>query len=420
MGPFEVGLLSETDKITDQTLLEPGEGDTSLLDILIVLARRKSLILKTTLVLVLLTVGVCLALPNKYTATTSLLPPQQNTGSSLNFLSQLGGLSSLASMAGGSVPLKNPNDLQVALLKSQTVEDAMVDQFHLLDLYHAKRRSEARKKLENNVEIESGAKDGLIRLSVTDRSAERAAQMANGYVDEFKKFSAKLAVSEASRRRIFFEQQLAQTKNDLTNAEEQLKKMEQTTGVLQLDAQTRAMIESVAQLRAQIAAKQVQIRALRSYAADDNPQLVVAEQELEGLEAQQQKLGASSDSAANAFLIPKGKMQENQVEYVRRLRNVKYNEAIFELIARQYESAKVDEARQGAEVQVVDRATVPDHHSSPKRTLLAIGAVFVGIFIGVVWALVAEGVNRISRNPTESIRLETLRSLLRLRNGQRV
>ena len=399
--------------------VEPEDKEISLLDVLIVLARRKGFLIKITLFLVLVTAVVVLLIPNKYTSTTSLLPPQQSTSSGLGLLNQLGALGSISFMSGGNLPLKNPNELQVALLKSQTVEDAMVQRFHLQELYHAKRMSQARKKLEDNVEIENGAKDGLIRLSVTDRSAERAAEMANAYVDEFKKFSAKLAVTEASRRRVFFEQQLAQSKNDLANAEEQLKKMEQSTGVLQIDAQTRAMIASVAELRAQIAAKQVQIRALRSYAAEDNPQLQVAQEELAGLQAQQQRLGASSDSAANALLIPRGKMQENQVEYVRRLRDVKYYETIFELLARQYESAKVDEARQGTEVQIVDRATVPDHHSSPKRTLLVIAAVFAGLFIGVVWTLVHEALARIARNPVESIRLETLRSHLRIRKRAR-
>ncbi len=412
-------MLTESGKITDQELIEPREGDISLLEVLIVFARRKAMILKTVAVLVLVTVVVCVLLPNRYTATTSLLPPQQNASSSLGLLNQLGSLNSIVSMAGGNASLKNPNDLQVALLKSQTVEDAMVDRFHLQDLYHAKRRSEARKKLENNVEIENGVKDGLIRVSVTDRSADRAAEMANGYVEEFKKFSAKLAVSEASRRRLFFEQQLGQSKNDLATAEEQLKKMEQSSGVLQIDAQTRTIIESVAQLRAQIAAKQVQIRALRAFATDDNPQLRVAEEELAGLQAQQQTLGSSSDSGADALLIPKGNMQQNQVEYVRRLRDVKYYEAIFELLARQYETAKVDEARQGAEVQVVDQAIVPDHHSSPKRTLMVIGAAFLGIVIGLVSALVSEGLARISRNPMEKTRLETLRRLVRVRKSAR-
>jgi uncharacterized protein involved in exopolysaccharide biosynthesis len=365
-------------------------------------------------------VAITLLIPNGYTATTSLLPPQQNSSAGAGLLSQLGGLTSLASMAGANLSLKNPNDLQVALLKSQTVEDAMVDRFHLMDLYHAKRRSQARKKLENTMEIESGAKDGLIRLSVTDRDPQRAAQMANGYVEEFKKFTADLAVTEASQRRLFFEHQLAQAKNNLSNAEEQLKKTEQTTGVLQIDAQTRTVIESVASLRAQIAAKEVQIRAMRAFATDANPQLQVAEEELAGLEAQQQKLGSSSDSAEAGLLIPKGNMQQNQLEYVRRFRDVKYYETIFELMARQYEVAKVDEARQGAEVQIVDRATVPDFHSTPKRTYMVLGAGLLGLFIGVAWALAADGLARISRNPAESERLQTLRRLLAFRRSARV
>jgi uncharacterized protein involved in exopolysaccharide biosynthesis len=413
-------VLSDTDKITDQALLDAGEGDTSLLEILIVIARRKNLIFKTVIVMVLLTVVITLLIPNGYTATTSLLPPQQSSSAGAGLLSQLGGLTSLASMAGANISLKNPNDLQVALLKSQTVEDAMVDRFHLMDLYHAKRRSDARKKLENTVEIESGSKDGLIRLSVTDRDPQRSAQMANAYVEEFKKFTAHLAVTEASQRRLFFENQLARARNDLSDAEEQLKKTEQTTGVLQIDAQTRAVIESVASLRAQIAAKEVQIRAMQSFATGDNPQLQVAEEELAGLQAQQQKLGSSSDNTDSGLMIPKGNMQQNQLEYVRRFRDVKYYETIFELIARQYEAAKVDEARQGAEVQIVDRATVPDFHSTPKRTYMVLGAGVLAVFIGIAWALAAEAIARISRNPTENVRLQTLRSLLVLRKRARV
>lgn len=411
--------ITEAEISPERSPMAPEDEEISLLAILIVLAKRKSLLIKTVLILVLLTVGIVLLLPNEYTATTSLLPPQQGLSSGSGLLNQLSGLSSLGAMMGSPLSLKNPSDLQVALLKSDTVENALIERFHLMDRYHAKRLSQARKMLENMVSIENGAKDGLIRISVTDRDPNRAAEMANGYVEEFKKFSATLAVTEASQRRLFFEHQLGQAKNQLSDAEEQLKKMEQTTGVLQIDAQTRAVIESVAQLRAQIAAKQVQIQAMSSFATPDNPQLQVAEQELAALQAQQAKLGASSGNNDSGFLVPKGNMQQNQLEYVRRLRDVKYYETIFELLARQYEAAKVDEARQGAEIQVVDRAMVPDHHSSPKRTLIVIGAAFLSIFIAMGWALVSEGYERISRNPVENVRLQTLKSLLRLRRRAR-
>ena len=386
-----------------------GEEEISLLDLLIVIARYRRLIIRMTLGMALVGLIVSLILPYRYTAETSILPPQQNTSMGAALMSQLGSLGSMASMAGGSLGLKNPNDLQVAMLKSRTVEDAMVNRFHLMSLYHAKRMSEARKKLEKVVDIGNGAKDGLITISITDHDPHRAAEMANGYVEEFKKFSATLAVTEASQRRLFFGQQLSQAKDDLANAEEELKKTEQKTGLIQMDSQARAVIESVAQLGAQIDAKEVEIQGLRSFATGENPQLQTAEQELAALKSEQEKMGA--DKGSNSLLIPKGNLQMVGVEYVRKLRDVKYYETIFDLLARQYEIAKVDEAREGSVVQVVDRATVPDTKSSPKRALIVIGATVLVLLLGIAWAFSREGYARLSRNPAEAPRLAALKQM---------
>jgi len=406
-------VIGDAERAADREYTAPGEEEVSLLELLLVVARRRRLIVRLTVGLTLVSIVVSLLLPNEYTATTSILPPQQG-GSSAGaaLMAQFSGLGSMASLAGGALGLKNPNDLQVALLKSETVEDAMIDHFHLMNLYHARRRSEARKKLEKVVEIENGLKDGLIRISVTDRDPQRAAELANGYVSEFKKFTSTLAVTEASQRRLFFEQQLSQAKDNLASAEEDLKRTEQKTGVLQLDSQDRALIEAVAQVRAQIAAKEVQIRAMQSFASGENPDLAMAEQELQGLKAEEAKMGATPSGASNAPLVPKGVMQESGLEYVRKLRDVKYSETIFDLLARQYEAAKVDEARQGAVAQVVDPAVVPDHHSSPKRALIVLGAVFLGTFLGVLWSFAAEAFAKIARNPEEQPRLLALRQSL--------
>ncbi|MGH9597904.1 MAG: GumC family protein, partial [Edaphobacter sp.] len=325
----------------------PEENEISLLDLLIVIVRSRWLIFKVMIGFALAAVIVSLLLPIRYTASTSILPPQQGASAGASLMAQLGsGLGSVASLAGGSLGLKNPNDLQVAMLKSRTVEDAMVDRFHLKDLYHRKLESDARKKLEKVVDIDSGSKDGLIRISVTDGDPRRATDMANGYVEEFKRLSATLAVTEASQRRVFFERQLSQAKDNLAQAEEDLKRTEQKTGLVQLDAQTRATIQLIADLRAQVAAKEAQITAMRSFATGENPELQSAEQELAGLRAQEEKMGAASEGTMNA-LVPKGNMQEAGIEYVRKLRDVKYYETIFDLLARQYEVAKVDEAREG-------------------------------------------------------------------------
>jgi uncharacterized protein involved in exopolysaccharide biosynthesis len=401
-------VLSQLERGMDSVSAVPSEEEISLLDILIVIVQYRRLILKIAAYTIVIGVAVSLLLPTRYTATTSILPPQQTSSAGSALMAQLGNLSSVASLAGGSLGLKNPNDLQVAMLKSRTVEDAMLDRFHLVELFKAKQRSDARKELENVVDIDNGAKNGLISISVTDRNPQRAAEMANGYVEEFKRLSANLAITEASQRRLFFEQQLAQAKDNLANAEEDLKRTGQKTGLIQLDSQTRATIELVAELRGEIAAKEVQINAMRSFATGENPELQIAEQQLAGLRSQAEKMGAASEGASNA-LIPKGGMQEAGVQYIRKLRDVKYFETIFDLLARQYEIAKVDEARQGATVQVVDRAIVPDRRSSPKRTLIVLGAAVLGLFFGVVWAFVREGLTRLSNNPAEHRRLELLK-----------
>jgi tyrosine-protein kinase Etk/Wzc len=402
--PERVFSQAERTMVSDSATAE----EISVLDLVLVLVRSRKLILKIAVYTVVIGVIVSLLLPIRYTAMTSVLPPQQanSTGSAL--LAQFSGLSSVASLAGGSLGLKNPNDLQIAMLKSRTVEDAMVDRFHLMELFGVKYRSDARKRLENIVDIDNGPKDGLIRISVTDRNPQRAAEMANGYVEEFKRLSATLAVTEASQRRLFFEQQLSQAKDNLAHAEEDLKKTGQKTGLVQLDSQTRATIELLANLRGQIAAKEVEISGMRSFATGENPDLQMAEQQLAGLRSQEARMGAASEGSTSAF-VPKGNMQESGIEYIRKLRDVKYFETIFDLLARQYEVAKVDEARQGATVQIVDRAIVPDRKSSPKRTLIVLGAAAFGIFLGVFWAFAKEGMTRLSNNPAEHQRLELIK-----------
>jgi tyrosine-protein kinase Etk/Wzc len=407
-----VDVLNEAERGSNPVIAGPVEEEVSLLDLLIVIVRYRWLIFKITACTIGIAIILSLLLPIKYTAMTSILPPQQGGSAGSALLAQLGSsLGPVASIAGGSLGLKSQNDLQVAMLKSRTVEDAMVDRFHLMDLFKVKRKSDARKRFEQIADIDSGAKDGLIRISITDKDANLAAVMANGYVEEFKRLSATLAVTEASQRRLFFEQQLAQAKDNLANAEEDLKRTEQKTGLVQLDAQTRATIELLADLRGQIAAKEVQIAGMRSFATGENPDLQIAEQQLAGLRSQEQRMGAASEGATNA-LVPKGNMQEAGIEYIRKLRDVKYFETIFDLLARQYEVAKVDEARQGAVVQVVDRAVVPDRKSSPQRTLIVLGSVVLGLFLGLVWAFSKEGLMRLSNNPAEHARMEELKGLV--------
>lgn len=401
---------TDLDQPRKEDISSPAEEDISLLDLFIVVARYRRRILLTVLATTLAGALLAFILPVRYTATTSILPPQQGASAGSALLAQLSALNPLASVASGGLGLKNPGDLQVALLKSRTVEDAMVVRFHLMELFHKQRMSDARDKLEKIIDIGTSTKDPLIRVSATDPDPQRATDLANGYVEEFKRLSDTLAVTEASQRRVFFEDQLRQAKDNLANAEEELKITEQKTGLIQLDSQARAAIESVASLRAQVSAKEVQISSLRLFATGDNPQLSAAEQELATLQTELAKIGSSATGSTPQILG--GGLQQQGLEYVRKLRDVKYYETIFELLARQLEVAKVDEARQGATIQVVDKALKPDRHSFPKRTYIVLGSFVVGWVFGIGWAFGSEGIRRIKRNPAERARLDSLREEL--------
>lgn len=395
----------------------PGEessGDgISVLDILIAIAEQKHIVMFFGILAACMAIGVSLILPKNYTATLTLLPPQQNSSIGAAFSAQIGSMGGLASLAGSSLGIKNPNDMYVAMLKSRTVEDGMVRQFNLMQEYHSHFVSDARKAFENHVTVEGNGKDGLIHISVDDRDPKRAAQLANGYVEQYRHLSEHLAVTEAGQRRLFFEQQLEQAKNNLANAEEAMKVAERKTGLIQLDSQARALIESAASLRAQITAKEVQVESLRTYATDENSQLVQAQQELSSLRAQLAKLGGAGGDAATDLIISKGQVTAAGIEYVRKLRDVKYYEAIFDILARQFEVAKLDEAKQGAVIQVVDAAVPPERRSSPKRAMIVIVSTAVGLLIGVITALITEAKRR-ARNDANLLRkLSALRNAVR-------
>jgi tyrosine-protein kinase Etk/Wzc len=385
------------------------QEEISILDLLIVVTARRRMIFWITAAFAISAVIVSLVLPVRYTATVVLLPPQQNSSLGNQLAAQLGSFGGVAaSLAGGGGLLKNPNDMYVAMFKSRTVEDAMIDRFGLMQEYHKKYRSDARKKFDHYATVDGSGKDGLIHISVEDHDPGRAAELANGYVDQYRNLSQNLAITEAQQRRQFFENQLKQANQNLADSEEALKETEQKTGLIQLDSQARALIESAAALRAQIAAKEVQIQGMQTYATGENAQLAEAEQELTGLRAQLAKLGGGGDNPDN-IIVPKGQMTTAGLEYVRRLRDVKYYETIFDILARQFELAKLDEAKEGAIIQVVDLAVVPDKRSFPKRALIVIVSTVVGSLFAIFAALFRAAFDRMKVDPKTSSKLDFLR-----------
>ncbi len=385
------------------------DDEIALLDMLLVVTGHKRIILLITAGFVIVAVLVSLILPKHYTATVLVLPPQQNSATAAALASQLGSMGGIAMLSGGSFGFKSPNEMYVAMLKSHAVENAMVQHFGLMQEYHKRYESDARKSFERHTDVTGNGKDSLIHISVWDHDPHRASDLANGYVDQFRSLSQHLAITEASQRRLFFEQELLHAKDNLANAEVALQQTMQTSGVIELGGQTRALIQSGSVLRAQITAREVQIQGMETYATGENAQLVQAQRELESLRAQLSKLGGSADSSAGEMVVPKGKITEAGLDYVRKLREVKYNEAIFEILLKQFELAKLDEAKQGAIIQVVDPAFPPDKRSFPKRILIALLAAGSGLFVGVFSAFVISGLERVPRDSETARKLDLLR-----------
>jgi tyrosine-protein kinase Etk/Wzc len=390
--------------------------EVSLLDILLVLARRRRLILVSTFACA--TAGLILALlvQPSFTASAVILPPQQSGSSASGMLSELSSLGALGGMAGSSLGIKNPSDMYVALFKSQSVEDGLIRKFGLQNEYKDKLLSVTRKDFEGHAKVVADPKTSLITISFDDHDPNRAAAIANGYIDQYRHLSEHLAISEAAQRRLFFQQQLVEAKNNLSDAEDALLKTQQTTGLVELSSQARALIESAASLRAQIAAKQVQIQGMQTYAAADNAALVQAQGELSGLRSQLAQLAGNGDSSGDELIVPKGKVTTATLEYARRLRDVKYNETIFTLLARQFEMAKLDEAREGALVQVVDPAVAPDHKSSPKRLLWTLIALLLGFFSSAGYVLWRAALRVLHRDPETDSKLQALHDMLSINN----
>lgn len=397
-------------RVSQESLaLHPGPAEPAQFpEWLLIIAKRKSLILKFTAATAILSVIVSLLLPKFYTAQTRIMPPQQNQSLSMTaMLSQLG---PLAALAGQGLGLRNPGDIYVTMLKSDTIADAIIDKFSLMNVYRSKFRVDARKSLARNSEIAAG-KEGIISISVDDRDPKRAADIANAYASELEQLSRTLAISEAAQRRVFFERETKAAIDDLSNAELALKQTQEKTGMIMLDAQSRAIIETLTSLRARVAAKEVEIRAMQSFAAPGNPDLERAREELAALEAQEAKLemGNGKQGIAN---VPIENVPTAGLEYIRRYREVKYREALFELLAKQFEVAKIDEARDTFLVQQLDKASVPERRSWPKRALIVIGATMLSLLLSILFAYYLEKLERAREDPQFATHLQLFKFYL--------
>ena len=371
----------------------PDEDEISLLDILQVVVENLRLLVLGPLLIGLLVFGGTYAIAPIFTATIKFIPPnQQGGGGAASLLAGLGALGGLPGVIGN---IKNPADLYITFLKSRSVSDALIDRFNLLERYQQKYKDDTRKVLNGLMRASSG-KDGLITLEVDDKDPAFAAELANASVTELGELLKRLAVTEAQQRRVFFDKQLVSAKNKLTQAEQALKSS--SVGSSTLKSDPRVAIEGLSRLKASITAQETRLGAMRGYLTESAPEFKQAQTELSVLRsqlarAQEQQPGDASGSS----------------DYVSKYRDFKYQEALFELYAKQYEIARVDESREGGVIQVVDPALPPERKSKPKKAMIAMVATLASGFVLLLFVFMRHALRGAQLNPETSEKLLNVR-----------
>ncbi len=265
------------------------EEEINLLDYLLVLARNKKMILVTCISALVLSCGASFLLPNIFTATARILPPPSPTS---GISSLLGNVGDLASLAGISTE-GSTADRYVGMLQSRTISDAIIDRFDLMKVYDVGYRVKTYQALADHVTVSLGKEDGIISISVDDEDPQRAAAIANQYVKGLKDLNVRLNLSSSGRERVFLEKRLALVKRDLANAEDAMKDFQEKNKAIRIDDQATAIIDAIAQLKAQLASKEVELGVHLSYQTEQNYEVKALREGIAQMKGQIRKLEQS-------------------------------------------------------------------------------------------------------------------------------
>ncbi|MDY0302074.1 MAG: Wzz/FepE/Etk N-terminal domain-containing protein [Trichlorobacter sp.] len=362
------------------------DDEINLLELLQVLLKRSGMIIKVTLVAAVFSVVYALLQTNIYTATSRLLPPQKDSGGgAAALLGQLGGLAGMAGGLGGG-----SGDLYIAILKSRSVTDAVIEKLGLAVELEEDNPDILRSKVQDMLQVSSGKSDGIITISADNKEPEKAALLVNTFVTELQRKSTELNLSKAGTERNFLDKRLQVIRQDLKAAEDDLKTFQEKYKTIKADTQAEASIEGIARLKAELVSQEVKLAALRHSMTDEAPEVKTQMVTISRLRSQINSMSGGSFGGDSEVIPNVGSAPGIGVEYVRKLREFKLQEALFEQLSKQYELAKLNEARDSSALQVLDEATVPTQKSKPRRSLICIVITMLGFMMAIFWAFVSD------------------------------
>ncbi|WP_265554528.1 GumC family protein [Trichlorobacter lovleyi] len=397
--------MSESQETVATSSHQHPDDEINLLDYLEILARNWRMIVKTIIIAAFVSVIYSLLLRNIYSATTRILPPQQESSGLMGML--MGASGGMGSLASDLLGKGSAAEMYISILNSEEISDRIIDRFNLMEVYKTKYRLDAYKKLDKKVAISSGKKDGIIVITVNDKDPKRAAAIANAYVDELSKLLIKLNIVGAGKNRGYLETRLIKARTDLAAAEDALKAFQAKSKIFSVSDQAQASIGGIAQLQGQLAVQEVQLATLQRQFTENSQEVKTAKASIANLRGQIARL----EGQGGGGVVPGvGTMPELGQQYLRLMREFKIQETIVELLTKQYEMAKLSEAKDVVNVQVIQTARVPDKKSKPKRSIIVLSATFAAGFIAILYAFIREAAIRMP--PEDRARWQKIRSLL--------
>lgn len=380
------------------------KGNASVADYLGVIVKWRVFLVRNVLIIVLIAIVISFLLPKRFTAKATILPPSSQQQGILGMFSGgiAAGLSAAALAQGGLPGMVTPSDLYAAIMNSASIRGKIIRDFGLQKEFRTKTMDDTYKALDKIVRI-SVSPEGIISVSVTYENKLLATEIANAFVNELDRFNTETAMTVGKKYRIFIEQRLKETQDSLQTAEESLRTFQEENRTVSLDAEMQAAIETIAQLKSQIIMYEVQKGAWSSAGQTDNPYLHNINRELSALRRQLSKIEIGGPTEGKTgfgagFAVPLMRLPEVALKYARLYRDVKVQVAIYELLAQQYEQAKIMELKDTPTVQFLDRASPPEKRSFPRRKLIVILAFIFSSIFSVIFIFTAEYVNKIKQN----------------------
>jgi len=370
--------------------------------------KNRNFIIKISIYAFMISALVSLLMPRYYRSTARILPPQTQSSVSQQFLSQFSGL---GMFSGGAAAFKDTSALYTELLKTNGVLDYVIEKNDLKEVYGVECQSCLRDFLRGNLGVASDKKSGIMTIGYIDKNPELAFEITGSFIEGLKKINNELAITEASQRRLFYEEQLKNAGESLIKAEEGMKSFQQRTGSIKMDDEAKAAIEETSLIRARISAKEVQMKVLQGYATKESPEYKNLENEISALKEQLSRFQSKMPSDDDSMFSAK-KASVYGIEFIRKTREFKYNEALYEILLKQYEAARLDESKDNTVIQMVEKPEVPTMRFSPQRRKIVVKWTFIAFFFAVFFVFAGNFYENLKKDDEAGKKLETIKKNL--------